>query len=516
MIRLLIVDDEKTTRNGLIKHLDWNQLNIDMVHTAASGQEAIRHSEQFEPDIILSDIRMRGMNGIEMCTELRDRFPECKIIFISGYADKAYLKAAITLGAVNYVEKPIDIKELEAAVKKAVAELEKARERRRQGLDSANYIKKQSLTALLTKAHIGEEFHKLVEQTGLAFYSKKFLRVCILHTKNLIVNLSGYRDNLLQNEGLAQLSTLADIEFLDNRRIALILLGTEEELDNFSITMQKLQAHVENHKGSPFFLAAGCIETSPAGIHKSYMYAKMAENALFYKGYGNISYQGSEAVDSYEPMDLFIERLVTAMRAGNTNHAVAVVNDLSDTLKAKKTVQNTYIKSGYYSIWAAIMKEHIHIYPPAKDSIRQSYDTDSQMLEKLDTIEDLKQFLVNKITSLAAIHNKDVSNNAVVTKVKFIIEREYSRSNLSVKEMAKDVFLTPTYLSTLFKQKTGETIGQYITKVRTARAKELLKNPQIKLYAVAEAVGYDDANYFTKIFKKQTGRTPSEYREKHE
>ena len=94
------------------------------------------------------------------------------------------------------------------------------------------------------------------------------------------------------------------------------------------------------------------------------------------------------------------------------------------------------------------------------------------------------------------------------------IHRHYSDENLSVKKLAEQVFLTPTYLSNLFKQEVGKTIGQYITEVRIERSKELLRDKRFKLYHVAQQVGYSDSNYYAKAFKKQTGCTPSEYREK--
>ena len=128
MIRLIVIEDEAATRNGLLKHIDWQRLEIDIVQTASSGQEALLLCEQFEPDIILSDIRMRGMNGVETCQLLREKVPDAQIIFISGYSDKEYLKAAIKLGAVNYIEKPIKQEELESSLHSAVVAIKKIRQ----------------------------------------------------------------------------------------------------------------------------------------------------------------------------------------------------------------------------------------------------------------------------------------------------------------------------------------------------------------------------------------------------
>lgn len=112
-MNLLIVDDETTTRNGLIRHVNWSSFGIQNIELAASGMEALERCSSFAPDIILSDIRMPEMNGIELCRRLRTQYPDCVILFLSGYSDKEYLHSAIDLGAVDYIEKPIDLEEME-------------------------------------------------------------------------------------------------------------------------------------------------------------------------------------------------------------------------------------------------------------------------------------------------------------------------------------------------------------------------------------------------------------------
>lgn len=123
MLNLLIVEDEQVIRAGLEKHVPWKELGIDKVFTAENAQSGLRVCENYRPDIVVSDINMPGMNGIELCKCFREKFPQCQIVFISGYSDKEYLKAAIALGAVSYVEKPIDIAELSAAVKQAAEQV---------------------------------------------------------------------------------------------------------------------------------------------------------------------------------------------------------------------------------------------------------------------------------------------------------------------------------------------------------------------------------------------------------
>ena len=121
-MKLLIADDEKLTREGLKNGIAWEELGIDEIRLAHDGRDALRIAETFLPDIVLTDVRMPHMDGIEMAKALKERFPELSVIFMSGYSDREYLKAAIRLRAVSYVEKPIHLNEVSAAVAAAAKE----------------------------------------------------------------------------------------------------------------------------------------------------------------------------------------------------------------------------------------------------------------------------------------------------------------------------------------------------------------------------------------------------------
>lgn len=169
MIKLLIVDDERTIRNGLARHMDWEKLGIGMVESAGSAEEAFAQCEKIRPDILLSDIRMRGMGGVEMCTQIHAQYPECQIIFVSGYADKEYLKAAISLGAVDYIEKPVRPELLAAAVKKALAACEEQQRKAEADetvAESRGMVGKIVLRAL-AHSDYPENFEKCLKISGL-------------------------------------------------------------------------------------------------------------------------------------------------------------------------------------------------------------------------------------------------------------------------------------------------------------------------------------------------------------
>lgn len=137
-MKLMVVEDEKVIRNGLLKHVPWQKLGVWEVQAAENGEKALELAETFHPDIVLSDIRMPGMSGIELCRTLREKYPEIEIIFSTGYADKEYLKAAIDLHAVGYVEKPVNVNLLAENVKEAVKRVGERRKNERAKL--RNYL----------------------------------------------------------------------------------------------------------------------------------------------------------------------------------------------------------------------------------------------------------------------------------------------------------------------------------------------------------------------------------------
>ena len=154
MIKLLIVDDEIKTREGLRDFISWSELKIDTVQIACDGAEGLEVALEFNPDIIITDIRMSRMNGIDFATKCRTFLPNCKIIFISGYSDKEYLKSAIHLRAISYVEKPINIDEVIAAVSEAV-ELHLEQVIQQSEIEHSNLVEEKTMNLIKEDCALG-------------------------------------------------------------------------------------------------------------------------------------------------------------------------------------------------------------------------------------------------------------------------------------------------------------------------------------------------------------------------
>ena len=517
MIQLLLVEDEAKTRNGLLNHIDWKNLGIDMLQTAQSAEEALELCEEYQPDIILSDIRMRKMNGLEMCFALREKYPHCKIIIISGYADKEYLKAAIELGSISYVEKPIDLEELEHAIKKTVKAVLEDRNSIRNNerlLQNQEFLKKETFLSLL-RAHKADGPLELSE---LLLREYESYRVCVLRFSKPVLQTVLKKKEVLQRlkpEELSQAGGFLYGEFTDNRHMVLLLCGESLLISEKSEIVKRLEAVCEKPCGElSVFLALGDLVDTPCQIHSSYEHAREAEKAVFYKGYSHReSYcekKEKKIVLNQEDMGSFKSFLIRGDQEAARRH----IRELSKTLREMQAEASAYVLSIYFELEKLLIAEQERLSLESREKREEKYQVEIQAIEGMDTISEIEAHLVSQIEELFTMAQKDQSSSLMITRVMRYINEHYQQKNLSVKQIAAELYITPTYLSSLFKRKTGNTLGEYLTKVRMERSVQLLSDLRLKTYEVALAVGYEDPSYFAKVFKKEYGIAPSEYRER--
>lgn len=336
-MRLLIVEDETATRNGLQKHIRWEQCGVDEVMAQSNPATALLTCEHFRPDIILSDIRMPGMTGIDMCAAARKLLPDVQIVFLSGYSDKEYLLSAISLSVIRYVEKPVNPQELEDAIRQAVAAVRVLR-------SAATVTQEELLLSRFQQA---------------------------LHRK--------------QPERLWKIAD--DIQ---------TLVGA-----NTSVGMAR-----------KLYFRFGCL----AGMA---MYPERPQ-----------------------------EQTETAVQ---------------------------------------------------------------EEIERVPTAADMHAWLISLLNPWLALEANADFSTPVARCVKLIAEH-LSSETLSVQWLAERVYLTPTYLSSVFKRELGLSPSQYILNQRIVQAKNLLENQRLSAAQIASRVGYSDPKHFARVFKRETTQTPTEYR----
>ncbi len=520
MMKLLIIDDEKKTRNGLQNHIDWAALDVGEVKTAANGEEAIILCTRYVPDIILSDIRMPGMDGIALCTYIKEQLPDCQIIFISGYADKEYLKAAIELDAVSYIEKPIDNKEVESAVKKAVARKEKLdHQLSEQNASSANMdknlplLRQWAVLTLIKDEELSSELLSSLKELQLFEQPNHYYRVMLIKCSRTWDNRLDYEERLLKFVD----QVFADVEhavaFKDVRHAVLILSSERQrELEAQTAPFTAMHQAVADWEweGQRIFCAVGEQVQGITMVPQSYRSAVLALQKLFYAGYGSTSYYQGEY--SFEPTfdNNLYNAFASCVERGDKEGTLAILNDVYACLRSQTKILNASVKNIYFKFGYRLVTSQENVakgglqHPDYKHYIWETFSD-------FDTLREIHEFLCQKATE--ALTRPE--GNPVINKSIELIQKNYSDESLSVKTLALAAYLTPTYFANLFKKETGQTVKQYITNVRIEQAKRLLCDPKLKLYHVAVSVGYSDASYFAKTFKKVVGIMPSDYRDRN-
>ena len=491
VLKIIIVEDETIIRNGLVKHISWERLGIDEIKAAANTQEALSVCENYVPDIVVSDISMPGENGIVLCRKLRELFPEIEIIFVTGYDDKEYLKAAIDLHAVRYVEKPINRKDISEAVQEAVSRYKRTTEQKEAFLH----------TCLLDSASY-----------PICTIGKKIFRVGILHFGQE-GRLAEAKQKLTEGLGFWVRKNRASIlvEISDSTTLSFLLSGEEKlplEKSDREEFIQSINQIFTREPG--WFLAMGIQVEKTENITNSWQSALEVQKALAYLGWNHVVFPEDLQGDHKFELDRrMIDQFADAVSGKKEEMSRKLLDNFMQELEEKQIFISGDVRHIYYSLYHVIHRAEQAMHFTDKN---QKDNTEADFFEHAETFGEMNQYLQNRLSDLFEDGEAQKSTYAVKKVMDYIWEN-YGDSSLSIRTLADYVYLTPTYLSNIFKKSAGLTIGQYLVYVRVEKAKRLMKEPQLKFYEVASMVGYEDANYFAKIFKKKTNMTPSEYKE---
>lgn len=518
MVKLIIVDDEDITREGLIEFIQWDKLGVEIVGDAADGVEALELAKKKNPDILLCDVRMPRMDGIALANNVKELFPDCKIIFLSGYSDVEYLKSAIRLKAVDYVEKPVDLKELEELISKTVGQCldEKAKKREEEELKlradkSIPYIKNKLAEMLVGIDKFDNEiFSEYLEHA----------KINLSLDKNFVCTVIAFNDLRKLEELLKLTEQHADkyhLEYISGnigKEIVFIFsVADKEQLKHISSFCLEIAREANIYLKSGVTAAIGSIVNNIAKLPYSYNSAQKVLEYRFYYGHNTVI-QYEDVINAAAPTLIFdkyqFEMLEDSLKKENIDRAIEIVEAIVTDLRQNNNADISQVKNRLFNIYLLIAK----IYMEAIFQIENDNDalwTKVFMEGELSTI---RNFLINKLTAIKERIALEKSNRvkSVIKEIEEYILLNYDK-DISINSISNAVYLAPTYLCLLYKKERGETINEYITKVRIQKAKEVLKDRRVKLYEVARKVGYNDPNYFAKVFKKITGYNPSDYRD---
>jgi len=542
MKTLVIVDDEPSVLNGLARYVDWPSLGIELAGMADDGDTGLALILERKPDIVLTDVKMPKLDGTEMAVRLRSLLPSAKIVFISGHNDTDYLKSALQVQAVDYIFKPISRKELAEVLEKLVAELD-AEIRERELVSEMQVKLTQSMPLLREKfllSAISDGFHSAHPEERLAFLELPFLQadrylVLVVLLDDLADTMEPRSERDKQLLSYALLNIIQELIHQEAGGIAFektlgeyvaILTFREENAaaEDAPSTENGLLALAEAIRDNlgrwlklSVTIGVGEEASRLAELPQSYKQAREAASQKWYLGKNRILTVGSMEVSDSSRYRLEAEAeegVLSLLKAGDSAGLQVLLDGIFQRLARNRSQGFAYERN--VGLHLVLLSSRVLLEGNLLSAGWE--DKELQVWEralKQETLQDLKSLIDSYLLELcAAVGQKRRGRTGnVIERIKSLIAERY-RENLTAADIAAGVYLSPTYVSLLFKEETGETLFEYLTKVRIERAKELLKDPQTKFYEVCEAVGYSDPSHFSKVFKKMTGLTPSAYRDR--
>lgn len=530
MVKVIIVDDERNTREGLKKCIPWKSMGINLVGEAEDGIMALDLSLRLQPDIILCDIRMPKMNGIEFATRLREKLQDCKIIFLSGYSDKEYLISAIHLKAVSFIEKPVNIKELISILETTASTVIEERQRKDVEIERNYKIEKsvpivaQYISLNLISNNNSVDIMEKLKLAELNLpVNGQYITLLLKFIKNGNMSsdqLQAYLDRILKiidsiyiEESLTGISGIKDALCI----VSHILVNNSLDDIFIKTVFEKISRNICNEiqeiERDTFIIVAGRRVKGLENIPCSYREAAAALQQSFFSTDDTIVFFEETNEEPYI-FDTGLEKqFIGHLKIGNMGAAIDLITRLSSDISKHRNTIVGYVKNAFYNLLLLIYSyaeergADIFEQKDKKNLLRQN-------IEGFYTLNELRDFAVAMVERLFQCINEKNNTSKAVYEVMKYVQTHFSDNELSIKNISGYLHLTDTYLCMLFKNETGKTINDYITEIRIEKSKELLKSREYTLYKIASSIGYGNAKYYTTIFKKTTGMTPSEYRER--
>ncbi|KAF6577751.1 response regulator transcription factor [Paenibacillus sp. EKM212P] len=514
MIKVVIVDDEPKLRQGLQTLIPWESLGFIVTATAANGKEALEVIEEKAPDVVIVDIRMPVMDGLQLIEHLRSSGHHLHFMILSGYADFEYAKQAIKYGVFGYLVKPVDIDEMSSSLKRIRERIEEERLqgewRKREVINRDLY-----LHSLLVPQERTEDPAKLRSKAIEADLLWSNYEVVVVYPRVSEVDRSDVAYQLLNGLKAKIEGQMMGLVTVIPPYTVLLLNAPLRGRERREILHNEIRNVADNVR---FAAATGGVVSAPEDIFKSFLKAQEAVKQSFFSEKNRLlgPYPFfSSSLDSprlsadkaEETMEEFIFRLYYSLEVGNQTAILPLLNEAA-AFFLKQGQDEKSIKESFFFLSNAIIHKltaGFCIELKETEEVSRFLNGIYQHDHLYDLLEETHRFLLT-LAQDSEHRGKELEFKKMID----FIHKHYA-DNLRLEALAGLLNYSTAYLGQLFKNKTGEYFNTYLDRVRIQKAKELL-GQGMKVYEVAESVGYTSVNYFYSKFKRYEGRSPSEYR----
>ncbi|MBU3099118.1 MULTISPECIES: response regulator transcription factor [Clostridium] len=512
MYKVLIVDDERIIREGIANSIEWNKYGFSLCGMAQNGIDAYEIIKQIVPEVVITDIKMPGMGGLELISRIYKEYPQIIFIILSGYGEFEFANKAMKYGVKYYLLKPCDEDEIIKILKKIAIE-KKEKEKKDKFLTDINDNLKKVLPQVgeqfLRDFIIGVNYSKLECEYFLRLFDIKEtkFKLVVFKLDNGVDLLEKFAlKNIaydILNQNVVYLSTI-----LDNNILLLI-----KSIDLSMLTDLLSQIKDIFNKYFKYDICIGVSnENSFESIQKMYLEVKECLKCEFYLGDNKIITE--KIIEFNKSQDnlndsTYNEMIAVSVKTGNIESLNFQLDSFFHKIYQEK-VEIEMAKNYCFEIFLIILRQGNH----------KEVSSYAKGLYEIQDKSTLKQISVYIKYIANEIAKKNFDNNtenygAIISTVINCVENNIQNYELSLTWIAKKVlFINENYLGKLFYKHTNEKFSKYVVRLRMEKAIELIRSKKdYKVYEITEQIGFgDNTQYFSQVFKKYTGYTPSEYR----
>lgn len=531
MYKVMVVDDESLGRKSVCKMISELALDLEVIAEARHGEEALELMRISKPHIIVTDMNMPVMNGQQFLEALYTNYAEIKVIVISGYSQFEYMKAAVTYQACEYVLKPISMLDLKSALVKAMEASHNhlTLQQQKKFTKDMWQLRREVFLQHVTSRRITNVADIQAQAEELTIFSAKGsyrLTVCMfrqfhdISTKKFHGNadlLMYSIENILTEVLSSAVHDVVPLIYKSDDRMSLCLYFPESAYDEPQIRQLLVAFHNAIHQMLQLNVVAGLsnvfnrLERLPDAFDTAY--EQMRNNELHTTSFSLSSLNPSTGTATASPELITVFELKTMQQAFAAGHGTESRELLRNFLHKAEKMSGLSIREGQRALKkltetaSAEMKELALSYP-------QLFDVRS--ITAVVDHSQLRHFLAEFTEAIEEYHASKGMTPSVhsIHEIAAFLDAHYFE-DISLIDIATRFHLDPSYLSKQFKSVTSENFIEYVTRKRMEKACELLNLSESKINEISELVGYENQRYFSQVFKKFTGKTPSEYRDRH-
>lgn len=535
MLRVVIADDEEKICDYLLVVIDWEENGCEIVGVAHDGAEVVSLCMEKTPNILLTDIRMPGLNGLEAIKRLHSEIPTINIIIITGYDYFAYAQTAIKYGVIEYLLKPVRKEDLLAALHKAQKNWMVNRPYEIIDDNTHNTAEIERIENLTRVIHEYERNGRILDTLYIlntfgnhyAIWQMIYVRLQSINKRNdsssikfLVTKIKNMIFDIFESNENNQI----DIFFIPSNieGIYILLNLAKEEMNDVDRKVELFQRNLDsvivlfyNYRyvisvSEPFYdvkkVKDGLQDCMIADADK----IRLGSNILIYSKDHKTIRKNLNFI-SVDTINRFKEFIVS----NNTNEVFLLITELTTNLETIQDQLHGFMIFEIYSKLIDVFYSNIYQGTPNNKLISEEKTKLKSQYDSFYTIRDAFNFLRDSFVGYMKMISEtldDANEDRPIIRAKSIIDRNYSDPELNLDSVSSQVGLNSSYLSTIFKKKFKVSFIDYLTEVRIKHAKELLLSTDDSVAVISEAVGFVDSKYFTKRFKKYTGVSPRDYK----